>query len=110
MRNPESGATVKLWERIGRWALGEGGEGLSDARVLDASRTGGLSERRQEPEFVPFSEDRGWMDRVRAVVDEAHEENLGGKHRTGFCEACADAYLVAQRAVPRTPSRGQRES
>jgi hypothetical protein len=33
---------------------------------------------------------------VQRIVDEAHAKNLGGKHREGFCEACADAYLVAQ--------------
>jgi hypothetical protein len=41
-----------------------------------------------------------WLARVTAVVDEAHAENLGGRHRSGFCEACAEAQLVAQRAVP----------
>lgn len=44
-----------------------------------------------------------WMERVTAVVDEAHADNLGGKHRQGFCEACANAYLIAQRAVPGGP-------
>lgn len=41
-----------------------------------------------------------WMERVQAVVTQAHEENLGGRHHSGFCEACADAYLVAQYAIP----------
>jgi hypothetical protein len=41
-----------------------------------------------------------WSKRVSEVVDQAHNENWGGKHRTGFCEACADAYIVAQYAVP----------
>lgn len=40
-----------------------------------------------------------WLDRVQATVDQAHEENWGGKHRNGFCEACADAYLVAQHTI-----------
>lgn len=53
-------------------------------------------------EYVPILEDRAWEERVAAVVDEAHAENLGGEHRDGFCRACACAYLVAQRAVPRT--------
>ena len=44
--------------------------------------------------------DPRWIERVQEVVTEAHKDNLGGKHRTGFCEACADAYLVAQVAVP----------
>jgi hypothetical protein len=44
--------------------------------------------------------DPRWIERVQEVVTEAHEDNLGGKHRQGFCEACADAYLVAQIAVP----------
>jgi hypothetical protein len=42
-----------------------------------------------------------WGNQVIAVVDQAHAENWGGKHRTGFCEACADAHLVAQNAIPR---------
>lgn len=46
-----------------------------------------------------------WNDRVTAVVDEAHAENLGGEHREGFCKACANAYLVAQRAVPGGPGQ-----
>lgn len=46
-----------------------------------------------------------WDAQVTSVVDRVHAENLGGKHRrSGFCEACADAYLVAQRAVPRPPA------
>jgi hypothetical protein len=44
-----------------------------------------------------------WAERVTAVVDEAHTENLGGQHCEGFCVACASAYLVAQRAVPGGP-------
>lgn len=44
-----------------------------------------------------------WMARVQEVVDEAHRDDLGGEHRSGFCKACADAYLVAQIAVPQQP-------
>lgn len=44
-----------------------------------------------------------WDERVTAVVDRAHAEDWGGKHREGFCEACADAYIVAQHAVPGGP-------
>lgn len=46
---------------------------------------------------------RDWGERVIEVVDQAHAENWGGKHREGFCEACADAYIVAQHAVPGGP-------
>lgn len=42
-----------------------------------------------------------WCDRVTAVVDQAHVENWGGEHREGFCKACANAYIVAQHAVPK---------
>lgn len=45
--------------------------------------------------------DQAWIERVQEVVAQAHAENFGGKHVSGFCEACADAYLVAQYAVPR---------
>lgn len=38
-----------------------------------------------------------WIDRVQAVVTEAHEEN---RHRSGLR---ADAYLAAQLAVPGGP-------
>lgn len=46
-----------------------------------------------------------WSEKVIAIVDQAHAENWGGKHRTGFCEACADAHLVAQYSVPRDKVR-----
>lgn len=49
-----------------------------------------------------------WGERVTEVVDQAHAENWGGKHREGFCEACADAYIVAQHAVPDGPSAPRR--
>ncbi len=45
-----------------------------------------------------------WISRVGRIVDLAHAENLGGKHRSGFCEACADAHLVAQRACGPYPA------
>lgn len=41
-----------------------------------------------------------WIDRVQEIVDKAHTENWGGKHRPGFREACANAHLVAQHSVP----------
>lgn len=50
-----------------------------------------------------------WAERVKAVVDQAHAENWGGKHREEFCEACADAQIVAQYAVPDfSPPVGER--
>ena len=54
--------------------------------------------------YTPLSSERPkWQARVTAVVDQAHAENWGGKHREGFCEACADAHIVAQYAVPGGP-------
>lgn len=51
-----------------------------------------------------------WIERVQEVVDEAHAQNWGGEHREGFCKACANAYLVAQHAVPRADeARRQRD-
>jgi hypothetical protein len=44
-------------------------------------------------------------DRAVAIADQAHAENLGGDHCTGFCKACADAYLVAMRAVASLDAR-----
>lgn len=84
-------------EEIERLRLLMGHEGSAPPEGAGAAQTGqdaavgpvdgmGISER--------------WLERVTAVVDEAHAENLGGRHRSGFCEACAEAHLVAQRAVP----------
>lgn len=53
---------------------------------------------------MPDTAKASWIKRVKEVVDRAHDENWGGKHRSGFCEACADAYIVAQHAVPGGPS------
>lgn len=50
-----------------------------------------------------LSDSAPWIERVQSLVTRAHEENWGGKHGQGFCEACADAYLVAQYAVPGAP-------
>lgn len=36
---------------------------------------------------------------IKRLTDQAHAEDWGGKHRSGFCEACADAYLVLNHAV-----------
>jgi hypothetical protein len=46
-----------------------------------------------------------WRDRVAAVVEQAHRSNWGGKHCVGFCDACADASLVAMHAVPHPDKR-----
>jgi hypothetical protein len=59
-----------------------------------------MSDSRQSS--IP-GEPPAWDQRVTEVVDQAHAENWGGKHRSGFCEACADAHIVAQYAVPGGP-------
>lgn len=43
-------------------------------------------------------------EQIIAIVDGIHADNLGGDHRSGFCKACADAYLVVMRVMP--SSRG----
>lgn len=32
------------------------------------------------------------------AIDEAHERNDSGRHRSGFCEACADNYVTLMEA------------
>jgi hypothetical protein len=59
----------------------------------------------RSPQGEDHEAGKAWDERVSAIVDQAHAEDWGGKHRTGFCEACADAYIVAQHAVPGAPSR-----
>lgn len=71
---------------------------LAGLTVVPKSRLDALAASAWAPDEAA---QKAWADRVGAVVDQAHEENLGGRHCSGFCQACSDAYLVAQRAVPK---------
>lgn len=77
--------------------------------ALYASRDGGGTMHTAPAEVVraflaaqdreALARDRTMDGTVIRIVDAAHAENLGGKHHDGFCEACADALLVAQRSI-----------
>lgn len=47
------------------------------------------SHQDERPDLPPLD------DAIATAITKAHEKNLSGGHREGFCQACAECYRVA---------------